>query len=329
MRRIIALALPLLLAISSQASAQEWAKKMFTVTKHEFGTVARGSKQEYRFQLKNVYKEDVHITGVESSCGCTTPKVTKDTLKTFETSDVVAVFNTRSFLGSKAATLTVKFDKPYYAEVQLTVDGYIRSDVVFDPGVIEFGSLDAGEGGATKVSIAYAGRGDWKIEDVLSANRHFEVELDETYRGGGRVKYDMTVRLKPNAPVGYIHDQLVIVTDDSSIKKVSVPVEGQVMSPMTVSPASLFLGVLKPGESVKKRIVVRGNKPFRILNVKCSDPSIQVEKPSDASKSLHFLPVVYIAGQEEGNIVDTIEIVTDLGSGICAECVATATIQQP
>lgn len=327
MRRIIALALPLLLAISSQASAQDWAKKMFKVTKHEFGTVARGSKQEHRFELKNIYKEDVHIAGVESSCGCTTPKITKETLKTFETSEVVAVFNTRSFLGSKAATLTVKIDKPYYAEVQLTVDGYIRSDVVFDPGLVEFGSLDAGEGGATKVSIAYAGRGDWEIEDVLSANRNFEVELEETYRGGGRVKYDMIVRLKPEAPVGYIHDQLVIVTDDSSIKKVSVPVEGQVLSPMTVSPASLFLGVLKPGESVTKRIVVRGKKPFRILQVKCSDPSIKVETPGDASKLLHFLPVVYIAGEEKGSVVDTIEIVTDLGSGICAECVTTATIQ--
>ena len=327
MRRIIALALPLLLAISSQASAQDWAKKMFEVTKHEFGTVARGSTQEHRFQLKNIYKEDVHIAGVESSCGCTTPKITKETLKTFETSEIIAVFNTRSFLGSKAATLTVKIDKPYYAEVQLTVDGYIRSDVVFDPGLVEFGTLDAGEGGVTKVSITYAGRGDWKIEDVLSANRNFEVELEETYRGGGRVKYDMTVRLKPEAPVGYIHDQLVIVTDDSSIKKVSVPVEGQVLSPMTVSPASLFLGVLKPGESVTKRIVVRGKKPFRILQVNCSHPSITVGTPSADSKVLHFLPVVYIAGNETGHVVDTIEIITDLGSGVCAECVTTATIR--
>jgi hypothetical protein len=327
MRRIIALAMPLVLAISSHATAQDWAKKMFKVTKHEFGTVARGSKQEYRFQLKNIYKEDVHIAGVKSSCGCTTTKVTQETLRTLETGEIVAVFNTRSFLGSKAATLTVKIDEPYYAEVQLTVSGYIRSDVVFDPGLVEFGSLDAGEGGKTEVSIAYAGRDDWEIVDVLSANRHFEVELDETYRGGGRVNYDMLVRLKPNAPVGYIHDQLVIVTDDSSIKKVSVPVEGRVMSPMTVSPASLFLGVLKPGESVKKRIVVRGKKPFRIVNVKCSDPSITIEKPGDDSKPLHFLPLEFKAGEEAGKIVDRIEIETDLGSGICAECVATATIQ--
>ncbi len=327
MRLIFSLMLPLLLVTSSHVSAQEWAKKMFPVTEHAFGTVARGSKQEYRFELKNIYKEEVHIAGVESSCGCTTPSVTKQTLKTHETSEIVAVFNTRSFLGAKAATLTVKIDKPYYAEVQLTVDGYIRSDVVLDPGLVEFGSIDAGEGAETKVKIAYAGRDEWEIVDVRSANRHFEVELDETYRGGGRVNYEMTVRLKPDAPIGYILDQLVIVTDDSGAKNVSLPVEGQVLSPLTVSPASLFLGVLKPGESVKKRIVVRGKKPFRILNATCKEPSITIGAPDSDSKPLHFLSVEVKGGAVAGNIVDKIEIETDLGSGICGECVATATIQ--
>jgi hypothetical protein len=327
MRLILILALPLLLAVNSHASAQEWAKKMFPVTEHPFGTVARGSKQEYRFQIKNIYKEEVHIAGVESSCGCTTPEVTKETLKSLETGEIVAVFNTRSFLGAKAATLTVKIDQPYYAEVQLTVDGYIRSDVVFDPGVVQFGSSDAGEGAETKVKIAYAGRDEWEIVDIRSANRHLEVELDETYRGGGRVNYDMTVRLKPDAPVGYILDQLVVVTDDSGAKTVSVPVEGQVLSPMTVSPASLFLGVVKPGESVKKRIVVRGKKPFRILNVTCSDPSITVDQPDDDSKPLHFLSVEFKGGSQAGKIVDKIHIETDLGSGICGECVASATVE--
>ncbi len=327
MRLIFALALPLLLVINSHASAQEWAKKMFSVTEHEFGTVARGSKQEHRFELKNIYKEEIHIVGVESSCGCTTSKISKDTLKTHETSEIVAVFNTRSFLGAKAATLTVKIDKPYYAEVQLTVDGYIRSDVVLDPGLVEFGSVDAGEGGKAKIQIAYAGRDEWEIVDVRSANRHFEVELDETYRGGGRVNYEMTVRLKPDAPVGYILDQLVIITDDSGAKNVSLPVEGQVLSPMTVSPASLFLGVVKPGESVKKRIVVKGKKPFRIISVKCTEPSITIGKPDGESKPLHFLSIEFKGGAEAGNIVDKIKIETDLGSGICGECVATATVQ--
>jgi hypothetical protein len=230
-------------------------------------------------------------------------------------------------LGAKSATLTVTIDEPYYAEVQLTVGGYIRSDVVLEPGIVDFGAVDAGLAARTALHVAYAGRDDWQIVDVRSSNRHYEVELEETYRGGGRVNYNMVVRLKPDAPVGYIRDPLLIVSNDSGSKEVSLPVEGQVVSPMTVSPASLFLGVLKPGESVKKRLVVRGKKPFKIVDVKCEDGSFTFEKPSEEAKSLHFLPLEFKAGEKAGNVVEKIEIETDLGEGLCAECVASATIQ--
>jgi hypothetical protein len=326
--RIFALALPFLFVLGAHVSAQEWARKMFDVVDHSFGTVARGSKQEFGFELTNIYKEDIHISGVRSSCGCTTTRVTKDTLKTHESGEVVAIFNTKSFMGSKNATITVILDKPFYAEVQLTVDGYIRGDVVFDPGEINFGSLGAGEGGEQSVSIAYAGRTDWEIVDVRSANRYFEVELEETQRSGGKVAYKMLVRLKPEAPVGYIHDQLAIVTDDPTSKTVSVPVTGQVASPLTVSPASLFLGVVRPGDSVNKRLVVRGSKPFRIVGIQCPDERFKFDTATSVAKTMHFVPVEFTASSEPGNVVRSIRIETDWGDGVSAECVATATVTE-
>lgn len=328
MRRILVLVLPWILAVGAEVTAQDWAKKMFEVNSHDFGIVARGSKQEYSFVFTNIYKEDVHISSVRSSCGCTTPRVTKDRIKTHEQSEIAVAYNTRSFLGAKSATITVTIDEPYYAEVQLTVNGYIRSDVVFNPGAVEFGSVDSGQGASQKVNVSYAGREDWEITDVRSANEHFEVELQETLRNGGRVNYDMTVRLKADAPPGYIHDQLLIVTNDTGASNVSLPIEGQVVSAITVSPAALFLGVMKPGESVKKRLVVRGSKPFRIVSVKCDDASFTFEKPEAESKSLHFVPVEFKASDQTGAIERKIEIETDLGQGFSAQCTANATIKR-
>ncbi len=62
-----------ILALSVPAMAQDWAKKLFTVTSHDFGTVASGAKTEFRFPIKNVFVEELHISGIRSSCGCTTP----------------------------------------------------------------------------------------------------------------------------------------------------------------------------------------------------------------------------------------------------------------
>jgi hypothetical protein len=59
------------------ASGQEWAEKMFSVTSHNFGTVAKGSKTEFRFIYRNLYEEDVQVSSVRTSCGCTQPAITK------------------------------------------------------------------------------------------------------------------------------------------------------------------------------------------------------------------------------------------------------------
>ena len=123
-------------------SGQEWAQKMFKITDHDFGTVARGAKAEVAFVFENIYMEEVHVAGVRASCGCTTPRVENGTLKTYEKGAIVAHFNTDTFLGQRGATLTVSIDQPFPAEVQLHVRGFIRNDVVVEPGSVQVGSID-------------------------------------------------------------------------------------------------------------------------------------------------------------------------------------------
>ena len=186
----------LLATMTPVASAQSWARKMFKTTSHDFGTVAKGSKSEFDFEFQNIFEEDIHVAGVRSSCGCTEPHVTKQTLKTWEKSSIHAVLNTRTFIGARSATLTVIIDQPFYAEVQLSVRGYIRSDVLFTPGSVAFGEVEQGRGAERTVSVSYAGRSDWAIVDVRSANPSFEVELTDGPRNFGRVTYTMLVRIK-------------------------------------------------------------------------------------------------------------------------------------
>jgi hypothetical protein len=321
-RRGTILALGLLLLAAGRAPGQEWAAKMFKQTSHDFGALARGTKAEHKFELTNLYKEDIHIAGVRSSCGCTTPTISKDTLKTWEKGAIVAQFNTESFTGHKHATLTVTIDKPFYAEVQLSVQGFIRSDVVFDPGEVNFGAIDPAQPSEKLVKVTFAGRSDWEILDVRSANTRFEVELSDAQRSGGQVTYNMLVRLLPGAPGGYLQDQLTIVTNDQTNRNIPLAVEGNVETLLTLSPAALFLGVLEPGQKVTKQLVVRSKKPFKVTGVKCSDDCFQFVT-SDEAKTLHIIPITYTA-EKPGEVAQQIEIVTDVAT---ASCQATATIK--
>jgi len=263
---------------------------------------------------------------VRSSCGCTSPSVTANTLKTFEKGAVVAKFNTASFLGHRSATITVVIDKPYYAEVQLQVAGFIRGDVVFEPGVINLGQLEQGAGGEAQVKVTYAGRENWNITDIRSANSNFEVELSDPMRGRGQVVYMMTVRLKPDAPVGFINDQLTLVSDDVRNETIPLQVEGRVLSLLDVSPSSLLIGALEPGQKVTKQLVVKSKQKFKVTEVTCANDGFQFKLPSgDQAKSLHLIPVTFTAGEQAGQFSAKICIETDLG--FKCECIASGNIR--
>lgn len=317
-------ALALAVLLSASASAQQWADKMFEKHSHDFGTVARASKCVVSFPYKNLYKEDVHISHLEVSCSCTSAEITTKDLKTFETGEVVATFNTRAFLGQRGATIKVVIDKPYFAEVRLRVDGYIRSDVVFDPPLVDLGNVDVGTPVERKVTVRYAGRSDWTIEDVTSANKNFEVQMSQPVRNGNRVDYDLTVRLKADAPPGYIKDVLTIVTNDGATKRIPLYVEGRVTPALAVSPASLFLGTLKPGQTATKLMIVQAKQPFKIAAVECDDSHFQF-KVDDKSAVLHRIPVTFTAGATPGKVAQTVRVKTD--GGAMGECQAWATIE--
>lgn len=296
------------------AFGQEWAEKMFSVTSHNFGTVAKGSKTEFRFIYRNLYEEDVHVSSVRTSCGCTQPAITKKLIETHETGEIVAAFNTRTFLGQHGATLTVTFDQPFYAEVQLRVAGNIRGDVTFEPASVNLGNVDLGRGAEQVVRVTHMGSTPWEITDVRSANVNFEVLLSQPQHTGSQSAYDLTLRLKPDAPAGYINDQLILVTNDPRASQIPMDVEGRVVAEVTVSPQLLALGNVLPGGTVTKNIVVRANRPFCVTGIVCNDGCLSCPAKETPAK-VHILPVTFQAGDVGGRVERELTITTDLGDG--------------
>ena len=110
------------------------------------------------------------------------------------------------------------------------------------------------------------------------------------------------------------------VTNDGKLTRIPIDVEGKVESEVTVSPEALVFGVLKPGEKVTKRIIVRAGRPFRITRVGCGDDCFEF-KTTDAKKTYHLIPVTFVANQA-GTVTETIHIETDLGEGAVPDITA-------
>ena len=323
----------------------DWPRRLFKTTSHDFGTVARGAVAEYRFEMENPYVEDVHIERVESSCGCAQPTVTKRLLKTYETGAIVVTLDTQRFHGQKETTLRVVFDKPFRAEFRLRLSYYIRPDVVFQPGTVQFGSVTQGQGVKKRVTVSYAGRTTWKVLDAEVSSSHLDVALAEVERSTdprthvGKVTYDLVVTLKDDAPPGYLKELVVLRTNDPNQQTARIPltVEGLVVPALSVHPAVLMFDVVRGGEIVSKNLVVRGQRPFRILDVDGPDPRFHFNIPKAATQyrsgdSTHYGAVIAVefhAGDVPGKVSGKVRIKTDVAGAAPLEVLVSAQVTAP
>jgi len=299
---------------ADRAWAQDWAREMFDHTSYDFGTVARGAKVEHRFGVENPYLEDAHIESAQASCGCTSPEVPAEILKTWKKAYLVAKVNTVNFEGQKDVTISVKFDKPFPAVVQLNIHCYIRRDVVLQPGSVNLHAVQ-GSAAQQRVNVRYAGRPDWQIQHIECANPNITGRVIETARAGGMVTYDLTVNLAAGAKAGYSRDELELVTNDPNPRAQRVPVlvEAVVVAPVTVHPSPLIMEPVAAGNlpnPVTRSLVVVSASPFQITSVESTSPLFRCDLPTPRAAAIQRLPVVFLGGDTPGKVGTRIRIQT-------------------
>jgi hypothetical protein len=177
------------------------------------------------------------------------------------------------------------------------------------------------------VTVTHSGLSDWKILDVRSVNSNYEVEVKSGPKTLGQVSYDLLVHLKKDAPPGYVKDQLILITSDPQAPQFPIEVEGLVKPELVASPQSLVLGMLEPGKSADKKIVVSDSRrPFKVTGVHCDDEAFSFKVP-DAAKNVQVIPVTFTAPDKPGKIVRKILIDTDLGKSFAVEVIAQAEVK--
>lgn len=283
---VLTVLLSLSFALTTQAA--DWSDVTFPNKKHDFGTCAVAAKTEYRFSVFNQFQQNLHIQSVRASCGCTTPIIETANILPGQTGTILARFNTDTFKGKKGATLTVVIDQPFFTEVKLEVNGYIRSDMVFHPGSIDFGTINMGESATKASKLYYAGRSDWQVLDIHANKPWLIPTVTEVSRVGGSIQYQVGVTVTDKAPKGFFQDEIVVTTNDNAMPRVPFPISGYVESALSISPQSIALGSLKPGQSVIQRLGIKGRLPFVVESIRAKGWEVEF-KPSTTPRTAHLI----------------------------------------
>jgi hypothetical protein len=271
--RTALLTLIVLLSATTTSSAQTvqgaWAEKMFKEGKelsHDFGNVPRGAQLYHRFTMTNIYAVQMEITGIDVSCGCTTATASKRVLAPRESATLDVSMDARRFTGAKTVTIKVSVGPEFVSTAELKVMANSRSDLVFNPGDVSFGTVTHGQEAEQTIEVDYAGTLDWKVTDVVFKDP-LEVKFVKLDRKAGQVGYRITVKLKKETPAGALKEEIHLKTNDPNSPLVPIVVEATVQSPVVVAPSALNLGSVKVGDTLTRRVVVRGTKAFKLQGI--------------------------------------------------------------
>ena len=283
------------------------------------------------FVLTNRLNVPVSIVNLRVSCGCTSGTSSASLVQPGQTAVVEAQMDTRNFVGRKSTTLFVSVVAGnQQAEVGLGVSSLILSDVVLNPGAVDFGLVSRGQTPQQVLTIDRVGRPDWRIVKMISASKALTASLAETRRGNGEVGYQLTVGLRPDAPSGFLRDEIRLMTNDSETASIPVLVNGQVRGDLAASPSLLTLGNVVPGAAATQgKFIVRSSKPFSIARIDGQGDGFTLQATDSTKKPLHIVALSYDpkAGITRGDLHKTFRIVTDLPGEAPLDVAATLHIE--
>lgn len=288
MRR--ALLIAAMLFVPGQASAQslEWANKMFLnsggTTSHDFGSVPRGALLSHKFKMTNIWAVPIELIDIRSSCGCVKPTPSKKKLMPRETAELVVTMDAGRFTGPKSVKIYVIIGPEYTSTATLSVSANARADVVFNPGQVSFGVVNAGQSATQSIDVEYAGQLNWRILDVIKGDAPLEVKVQQlAQQRQGQVGYRLDVALSKDAKPGNHRWELNLKTNDPATPLVPVLVEANIRGALSVVPATVSLGNFSPGQEINRKVIVRGAKPFRIESVSGISDDLKVDFPTTES----------------------------------------------
>ena len=316
MRTVLpALAATFLLTQAAAAQTTAWADKLFGgTTAHDFGVVAHGAQLKHAFKVTNIYKEPLEITGVRVSCTCVSAAAAAKVLQPNESTTLNVTMDGSRFSGPKSVRIYVTVGPKYVSTATLQVSANARSDVVFTPQQLDFGPVARGQTPTKQIDVEHVGGADWQVlEIVKSSTSPFELKAEnlpqQVGAGFGRKGYRIFATLRADAPAGAFRQEVVLKTNDPSAPVLTFNVLGTVQAALSVSPAALSAVGLKVGEAQSKKVIVRGQRAFRIKSIEGLGEGVTADIPDRQDTTM--IVTVTLQPTRPGELRRQLKILTD------------------
>jgi hypothetical protein len=118
---LFTLGIVMTISVSAQAVLK------FKENRHDFGNVNDNTYPTWVFSFVNTGNQDLKLTDVKASCGCTTPQWSSDPIKPGDSGQIKVVFNAAGYAGRQ-------FSKSITVTTNIIENGQAKQDFLFIQG---------------------------------------------------------------------------------------------------------------------------------------------------------------------------------------------------
>lgn len=253
---------------------------------YDMGVIANEGLAEGGVTIKNNGDAPLVVSKVSTSCGCTMGYAPEKPIPPGGEAKMRVTVDPARIPGyTSTKTLTIFSNDPHNPQAQVQVSARVNPEIAMEPETIHFGVVSKGETPAQTIIARQNVDQDLEIKDVVlppATQGVFDVELKERpeseWKNPGRKEYEITVAVKPDAPIGNQSNRLGLATNLKRLRYAYLPVNVQIKGLYDIQPPVVTLRSLQPGEEIKNVLKVTGEVPIEITDMVSENENITLSK---------------------------------------------------
>jgi hypothetical protein len=255
-------------AVAQEAAAAKGPRLTLTEPIKDFGTVPKGQKLDWSFEVKNTGTTDLEILAAKPTCGCTVADFDK-VIKPGKTGKISAHVDTTNFAGPISKAVTLETNDAAAPTAQVTITAIVKPYVeAYPAGYVRYNML---QGDTEKQTITLYSEDETPFEIVKIDSPQDWIKVDARKAEGadvvdklgrkGQTQYKVDVTVGgPDAKLGPLAEKIRIQTNSKHQPEYWLSVSGVVRPTYRVEPTGVNFGEIAPTDTAATRtIIVRSN----------------------------------------------------------------------
>ncbi len=275
----------------------------------------RGTRKSHSFTVKNGGDAPLTLKVAFTTCKCTVGIAQDASIAPGQSTEVRLEWVANVGAGSFRQSASLDTNDPLHSQISLDIVGEVIENHIIEPASFVFDLIRVGESKSARVAVMATIDGPLTIDRPEFTNaatrEYFDVRIEPASRGDlpdptAKSGAFVTVTVRPNAPVGYLPQQLRLHTSLPDAAELEIPISGRVVGDITIhgeawddARSTIRLGSIdssKGSPPARLSLLVRGAgaEDVKINVVSCDPPELKaiIGEPKRLGDALVQVPLV-------------------------------------